>query len=155
MEGGLWFPLDPFVKVFLNRYNIAPRKLHPNSYRILTGYLELMHREGVEPSFDMLRHIYSLTKKKGKLSFSFAAVLSFNIFARLKDLPKTWRHMYFVVEHPSDFYDIRRLWVDECHKIKRPQLPSIYSELVNKLHEEYLAKRTSTINCSHRYVQRV
>ena len=24
MEGGLRFPLDPFVKLFLNRYNIAP-----------------------------------------------------------------------------------------------------------------------------------
>ena len=72
MEGGLRFPLDPFVKLFLNRYNIAPGQLHPNSYRILTGYIELMYREGVEPDFDMLRHIYSLTKKKGELAFSFA-----------------------------------------------------------------------------------
>ena len=69
MEGGLRFSLDPFVKLFLNRYNIALRQLHPNSYRILTGYLELMHREGVEPNFDMLRYIYSLTKKKGELVF--------------------------------------------------------------------------------------
>ena len=48
MEGGLRFSLNPFVKLFLNRYNIAPGQLHPNSYRILTGYLELMHREGVD-----------------------------------------------------------------------------------------------------------
>ena len=155
MKGRLRFPLDLFVKLFLNRYNIVPRQLHPNSYRILTGYIELMHREGVEPNFDMLRHIYSLTKKKGELAFSFAVVPSLNIFTRLKDLPKSYRHMYFIVEHPSDFCDIRWLWVNECHKIRRPQLPSVYSELVNKLHEEYLAKRTSVSNCSHRYVQRV
>ena len=68
----------------------------------------------------MLRHIYSLAKKKGELAFSFAAVSSLSIFARLKDLPKFWRHMYFVIEYPFDFYDIRHLWVDECHKIKRP-----------------------------------
>ena len=74
---------------------------------------------------------------------------------RLKDLPKTWRHMYFVVEHKSNFSDIWRLWVDEYHKIKHPQLPSVYSELVNKLHEQHLAKRTSASNCSSRYVQRV
>ena len=97
------FPLDLFVKLFLNRYNIAPRQLHPNSYRTLTGYIELMHREGVEPDFDMFRHIYSLNKKKGELAFSLTAVSSLNIFARLKDLPKTWRHMYFIVEHPSEF----------------------------------------------------
>ena len=88
MEGGLRFPLDPFVKLFLNRCNITPGQLYPNSYRILTGYIELMHRDGVEPNFDMLRHMYSLTKKKSELAFSFAAVLSLNIFARLKDLPK-------------------------------------------------------------------
>ena len=155
MEGGLRFPLDPFVKLFLNRYNIAPGQLHPNSYKILTGYIELMHREGVKPNFDMLRHMYSLTKKKGKLTFSYATVPSLNIFARLKDLSKFWRHMYFVVEHPSDFCNIRRLWVGECHKIRHPQLPSVHSELVNNFHEQYLAKRTSMSNCSHRYVQRV
>ena len=65
LEGGLIFPLDPFVKLFFNRYNIAPGQLHPNSYRILTGYIELMYMEGKEPDFDMLRHMYSLTKKKG------------------------------------------------------------------------------------------
>ena len=109
LEGGLRFPLDPFVKLFLNRYNIASGQLHPNSYRILTGYIELMHREGVEPNFNMLWHMYSLTKKKGELAFSFAAVPSLNIFVRLKDLPKSWRHMYFIVEYPSEFCDIRRL----------------------------------------------
>ena len=112
-----------------------------------------MHREGIELNFDMLRYIYSLTKKKGELAFSFATIPRLNIFARLKDLPKTWRHMYFVVQHKSDFCDVRRLWVDEFHKIKRLQLPSVYSELIDKLHEEYLAKRTSASNCSSYYVQ--
>ena len=154
MEGGLWFPLDPFVKLFLNRCNIALGQLHPNGYRILTGYLELMHKEGVHPSLDIFWYVYSLNKKKGELAFPFLAVPSLNLFVRLKDLQKSWRHMYFVVEHKSDFCDIRCLWVDECHKIRRPQLPSIHSALINKLHEEYLAKRTSANNCSSRYVQR-
>ena len=83
------FPLDLFVKLFLNRYNIAPGQLHPNSYRILTGYIELMYREGVKPDFDMLRHMYSLNKKKGELAFSLSVILSLNIFARLKDFSKT------------------------------------------------------------------
>ena len=89
MEGGLRFPLDPFVKSLLNRYNIAPGQLHPNSYRILTGYLELMHRESVDPTLDMLRYVYSLTKKKGELVFSFSAMPSLNLFVRLKDLQKS------------------------------------------------------------------
>ena len=148
LEGGLRFPLDLFVKLFLNRYNIAPRQLHPNSYRILTVYIKLMYREGKEPNFDMLRHMYSLNKKKGELTFSLAAVPSLNIFARHKDLSKTLRYWYFVIEHPSEFCSIRCLWVDECHKIKRPQLPSLYSELVIKLHQRYLAEGTSARNCS-------
>ena len=89
IRGWVEIPLDPFVKLFLNRYNIAPGQLHPNSYKILTRYIELMYREGVEPDFDMLRHIYSLNKKRSELAFSLAVVSSLNIFARLKDLPKT------------------------------------------------------------------
>ena len=89
IEDGLRFPLDPFVKSLLNRYNIAPGQLHPNSYRILTGYLELMHKEGVNPTLDMFRYVYSLAKKKGELAFSFSAMPSLNLFARLKDLPKS------------------------------------------------------------------
>ena len=126
MEGGLRFSLDPFVKLFLNIYNIAPGQLYPNSYRILTGFIELMYREGVEPKLDMLRCVYSLTKKNGELAFSFFAILSLNIFTRLKDLPKQWRHMYFIIEYLSNFCDIQRLWLDECHKIKHPQLPSVH-----------------------------
>ena len=114
-----------------------------------------MHRECVDPNLDMLRYVYSLTKKKGELVFSFSAMSSLNIFMRLKDLPKSWRHMYFVVEHKSDFSDIRRLWVDECHKVRRPQLSSAHLALINKLHEEYLTKRTSASNYSSRYVQQV
>ena len=120
LDSGLRFPLDPFVKLFLNRYNIAPRQLHPNSYRILSRYIELMYREGKELDFDMLRHMYSLNKKKGELIFSLAVVPSLHIFARLKDFPKAWRHRYFVIEHPFEFCSIRRLWVDEYHKIKHP-----------------------------------
>ena len=112
-----------------------------------------MHREGIDSTLDMLRYVYSLTKKKGELAFSFFAVPSLNIFVRLKDLLKSWRHMYFIVKYKSDFSDIWSLWVDECHKGRRPQLPSAHSALINKLHEEYLAKRTSASNYSSRYVQ--
>ena len=89
LEGGLRFPLDPFVKLFLNRYNIAHGQLYPNNYRILTGYIELMYKEGREPNFDMLRHMHNLNKKNGELTFSLAAVSSLNIFTRLQDLPKS------------------------------------------------------------------
>ena len=48
-----------------------------------------MSRKCVQPDFDMLQHMYCLNKKKGELAFSLAVVPSLNIFARLKDLPKT------------------------------------------------------------------
>ena len=149
LEGGLRFPLDPFVKLFLNRYNIALGQLHPNSYRILTGYIELMHKEGREPNFDLLRHMYSLNSKKEKLTFSLAIVPNLNLFSKLQDLPKSWRHRYFIIEHPSEFFSIRRLWVDDCHKIKWPtKLPSEDSELAIRLHQRCLAKGTSAKNYS-------
>ena len=54
LEGELRFFLDPIVKLFLNRYNIAPGQLYPNSYKIMSGYIELIHKEGKELDFDML-----------------------------------------------------------------------------------------------------
>ena len=153
LEGGLRFPLDPFVKLFFNRYNIAHGQLYPNSYCILTRYIELMHREGREPDFDMLRHMYSLNKKKGELTFSLAAVPSLNLFSKLQDLPKSWRHQYFIIEHPFEFFIIRHLWVDEYYKIKRPtKLPSEDLELAIKLHQLCLAEGTSAKNYSQRYL---
>ena len=65
-----------------------------------------MYREGVELDFDMLRHIYSLNKKRGELAFSLAVVPSLNLFSKLQDLPKFWMHKYFVIEHPSEFFSI-------------------------------------------------
>ena len=138
MEAGLRFPLDPFVKLFLNTYNISPGQLHPNSYRILIGFIELMHREGREPDFDILRHVYSLAKKKGELAFSLTVVSQLNLFFKLKDLPKSWRHKYFVVEHPSEFSDVRCLWADECTKVRHVhKFPPDDSELVERLHFKY------------------
>ena len=64
LERGLRFPLDPFVKTFMNMFNITPGQLYPNSYRILTRYIELMHRESREPDLDMFRFMYRLNKKK-------------------------------------------------------------------------------------------
>ena len=69
-------------------YNIAPRQLHPNSYRILTGYLELMYRVGTELNFDMFQYMYSLNKKKGELTFFLLAVPHLSLFVKLPDLPK-------------------------------------------------------------------
>ena len=74
LEGVLRFPLDPFVKLFLNRYNIAPGQLYPNSYRILTGYIELMHKEGREPDFDILCHMYSLNNLSCKFNVTCLAI---------------------------------------------------------------------------------
>ena len=84
MEARLRFPLDIFVKLFLNTYNIAPGQLHPNNYRILTGFIELMHREGKEPNLIVLRHVYSLAKKKGFQSLSVRTKrININIFNRI------------------------------------------------------------------------
>ena len=79
-----------------------------------------MHREGREPDFDVLRYMYSLNKKKGELTFSMAIVPSLNLFSKLQDLPKSWRHKYFIIEHLLEFFSIWRLWIDKCHKVKHP-----------------------------------
>ena len=75
--------MDPFVKSFLNMFNISPGQLHPNSYSILTGYIELMHREGSESNLDMFRYMYNLNKKKRELVFSFSVTHNHSLFVKL------------------------------------------------------------------------
>ena len=78
--------MDPFVKSFMNMFNIARGKLHPNSYRILTGHIELVHKEGRESDLDMFRYMYNLNKKKGELIFFLSTTLNHNLFIKLLDL---------------------------------------------------------------------
>ena len=93
-----------------------------------------MHREGRELDHDMFRVIYSLNKKKKSLH-SLSAVLNLSLFVKLSDLPKSWRHKYFVIKHPLEFFGVRHLWVDKCHKVKRmSRLPSEEEKMVHKLY---------------------
>ena len=97
------FPMDPFIKAFLNRYNIASGQLHPNSYSILTDFIELVHKESREPDLEMFWYMYSLTKKNGELTFSLSVVLNYRLFVKLLNLNKACRHTFFIIEHPMDF----------------------------------------------------
>ena len=42
LEGGLYFPINPFIKDFFRAYGIALGQLHPNGYRFLTAFCELV-----------------------------------------------------------------------------------------------------------------
>ena len=56
LEGGLRFPLDPIVIRFFQAYAIVPGQLHPNGYRFLTAFCELIRSQGHEPSVFMNRY---------------------------------------------------------------------------------------------------
>ena len=89
LEGGLRFPLDPFLILFFCAYNIAPAQLHLNGYRFLTAFCELIRSHGREPTVQMHRYMFSLIKKKGDLTFSLSAVANFSMLGKLPDINRS------------------------------------------------------------------
>ena len=59
-DNGLRFPLHPFIKRFLQYFNICPSQLAPNGWGILIGLLAFFRDRGLGvPSVALLLHLFS------------------------------------------------------------------------------------------------
>ena len=63
---GLRFPIHPFIMELLNHFNIAPRQLMPNLWRIVISYIEIWKviTEGDMIRVDKFIHLYRLKESK-------------------------------------------------------------------------------------------
>ena len=60
VEGGLRFPLSPFLHKFIVKANVCPSQLSSNVYRIINGMLELNRRLGTNLGHAELDYCYTL-----------------------------------------------------------------------------------------------
>ena len=63
---GFRFPIHPFIIKFLGHFDIVPRQLMPNSWRIVVSYIEiwLAVTEGDMIKVDELVYLYRLKESK-------------------------------------------------------------------------------------------
>ena len=63
---GFRFPIHPFIIKFLGHFDIVPRQLMPNSWRIVVSYMEiwLAVTEGDMIKVDELVYLYRLKESK-------------------------------------------------------------------------------------------
>ena len=97
-DNGLCFPLHPFIKRFLQHFNVYPSQLAPNFWGILVGLLVFFRDEGLGvPSVALFLDLFSVKEvAKGFLYLSRRADAPLIIL----DLPsshKLWKERYFFV----------------------------------------------------------
>ncbi len=87
VEGGVRFPIDPFLADFLNYFSLSPTQVNPNIFRIVMGTVELNRRLGLELStYDIVR-TYILHRNSKTKSYSLRP-RDIN-FTLVNDLPNT------------------------------------------------------------------
>ena len=65
-EGGVRFPLHPFLREFLYRCNLRPTQVSINFYRTVMGTLALAEKAGVMLGWEEIFHLYTLTSNAGR-----------------------------------------------------------------------------------------
>lgn len=85
----------------------------------------------------------------GELTFSLSAVPKHSLFVKLHDLPKTWRHQFFIVEHPMDFIDVQRQRAEECSRVPRPtRFSGEEANVIKALYKRSIMENISTVTFS-------
>ena len=65
-EGGVRFPLHPFLREFLYRCNLRPTQVSINFYRTVMGTLALAEKAGVMLGWEEIFCLYTLTSNAGR-----------------------------------------------------------------------------------------
>ena len=68
VEGGLRFPVHPFLTEVLNHYGLAPIQLQANAYRIILGIAELNRRLNLDLGLYEFSYCYSCVESGGAKS---------------------------------------------------------------------------------------
>ena len=98
-DNGLRFPLHPFIKKVLQRFNVCPSQLAPNGWGILVGLLAFFRDRGLGvPNVALLLYLFSPKETaEGFLYFSRCSGAPLVI----SDLPSShilWKGRYFFVK---------------------------------------------------------
>ncbi|GMP99451.1 hypothetical protein CsSME_00046919 [Camellia sinensis var. sinensis] len=66
-EGRVRFPLHPFLRAVLRYWGLIPSQPNVNFFRIITGFVELNWRLGINLGIPAIRHCYALAKSSDRL----------------------------------------------------------------------------------------
>ena len=97
-ENSLRFPLHPFIKSVLHRFNVCPSQLSPNFWGVLVRLLVIFRDKGLGvPSIALLLDFFSV--KEAVEGFLYISKCT-NAKLIISDLPsshKHWKERYFFV----------------------------------------------------------
>ena len=65
-EGGVRFPLHPFLRAVLRHWGLIPSQPNVNFFRIIMGVIVLNRRPRINLGIPAIRHCYALAKSSGR-----------------------------------------------------------------------------------------
>ena len=105
-DNGLYFPLHPFIKGFLQHFNVCSSQLSPNLWGILTGLLVFLRDKdfGVL-SIAMFLDLFSVKEDSEGFLYLSRCAGALLIITDLPSSHRLWKECYFFVSGRSWEYD--------------------------------------------------
>ena len=106
-DNGLRFPLHPFIKSFLQHFNVCPSQLSPNFWGILIGLLVFFRDKGLGvPSIALFLALFSVKEAVEGFLYLSKRATAHLIISDLLSSHKFWKERYFFVSGRSWEYDL-------------------------------------------------
>lgn len=104
-EAGLRFPLHPFLREVLSRFNLAPHQVSINNYRIIVFVIALVENHGLEFTIADLVHTYTMSRlgRTGRRYLTSSLKME-PLITSLPDTDK-WADFYLEVHGNYEFGD--------------------------------------------------
>ena len=90
-EGGVRFPLHPFLRAVLCHWGLIPSQPNVNFFRIIMRIIELSRRLRINLGIPAIRHCYALANSSGRQGCYFFRDNDHNI---IDSLPRAGKHSH-------------------------------------------------------------
>lgn len=102
LEGGLRFPIPPFLQDLTTYFQCLLSQLAPNSYRLICSASIVFQVYSIP--FDCPTFHYFFFPKKGEVGVVyFAARLGYSFLSKCPTSHKGWKHRFFFVKPPQPY----------------------------------------------------
>ncbi|VFQ83805.1 unnamed protein product [Cuscuta campestris] len=122
LEGGIIFPLRPFLIEICKKFHVLPGQLTPNAHRFLNCFVNICENMKINPSLELFLHMYEVFPGTSNCP-GFVYFHSRNKRGFVTGLPpshKRWKQRFVFIEFPSDQFPFTNPeWADRVIKPER------------------------------------
>ncbi|KAL2460286.1 Uncharacterized protein Adt_43706 [Abeliophyllum distichum] len=121
LDGGLRFPLHPFLQSVLIKHNLAPGQIVPNGWRMLAYFLLLCLKNDISPSVKLCRLVFEMKRSVGLKCFVYLSCKeNFNV-PICPSSNTGWKRRFFFIRPRVGEFSFPNIWgYPDVSKFNRP-----------------------------------